>query len=119
MKTYLSFVGFFDVPQNIHVLYEQHPLQTDKVFEGVDSHGVERYREVSVGFREGLTYKEIDSQDSLTVYLAKVSNAIGHLVASCPAGGWVGESFVFLDEVGNPIKSSENFNPNPVKQLLD
>lgn len=119
MATYISFCGTFNVPQNADNLSSQFPLQYDEIFEGVDSHGDERYREVSTGFRDGLTYEVIDGKDSLTVYLAKVSANIGHLVASCPAGGWADETFVFLDGGGNPIKSAENFNQNPIEQLCE
>lgn len=116
---YISFCGTFDVPENADDLAAQFPMQYDEVFEGTDSLGDDRYRDVSTGFRDGLSYDAIDGKDSLTVYLAKVSDNIGHLVASCPAGGWADETFVFLDEGGTPMKSAENFNPNPIEQLCE
>lgn len=116
---YISFCGTFNVPGNADILSAQFPQQYDEIFEGTDSHGDDRYREVSTGFRDGLGYEAIDGKDSLTVYLAKVSGNIGHLVASCPAGGWADETFVFLDESGKPVKAAENFNPNPVEQLCE
>ena len=114
---YISFCGAFNVPENADALAVQFPLQYDEVFEGTDSHGDDRYRDVSTGFRDGLSYASIDGKDSLTVYLAKIDDNVGHLVASCPAAGWADETFVFLDERGNPVKSAENFNPHPVEQL--
>lgn len=119
MTKYISFCGTFDVPENSAALYDRFPLQYREIFEGTDSHGEDRYREVSTGFCDGLKYVVIDGENSLTVYLATVTNNIGHLVASCPAGGWADETFVFLDESGNPVKSEENFNYNPVRQLLE
>lgn len=116
---YISFCGTFNLPENADALNERFPLEYDEIFEGTDSHGDDRYRDVSTGFREGLNYEAIDGKDSLTVYLAKVSPGIGHLVASCPAGGWADETFVFLDEIGNPVKSADNLNPNPVEQLCE
>lgn len=117
---YISFCGTFNVP-DADTLAAQFPLQYDEIFEGTDSHGDDRYREVSTGFRDGLSYEAIDGEHSLTVYLSKVPGTVnvGHLVASCPAGGWAHEAFVFLDERGKPIKSANNFNPNPVKQLCE
>ena len=116
---YISFCGTFNVPENVDALAAQFPIEYYEIYEGTDSHGKERYREVSTGFRSGLSYEAIDGKDSLTVYLAKVSGNIGHLVASCPAGGWADETFVFVDEHGRPVKSAENFNPNPVEQLCE
>lgn len=116
---YISFCGTFYVPQNANDLSSQFPLQYNEIFEGTDSLGDDRYREVSTGFRDGLNYEAIDGKDSLTVYLAKLSGNIGHLVASCPAGGWADETFVFLDEHEQPVKSADNFNPNPVEQLCE
>lgn len=115
---YISFCGVFSVPENFKRLEAAYPLQYDEIFEGTDSHGDDRYREVSTGFRDGLNYEAIDGQDSLTVYLARIDGNTGHLVASCPAGGWADETFVFLDESGAPVKSEDNFNPNPVRQLV-
>jgi len=96
---YISFCGTFEVPFNADALSAQFPLQYD------------------TAFRDGLSYEAIDGKDSLTVYLAKVDHNTGHLVASCPAGGWEDETFVFLDNEGSPVKSAENFNLNPVRQL--
>lgn len=90
-----------------------------EIYEGTDSHGDERYRSVSCGFRDGLKYEAIGGVDNFTIYLATINASIGHLVASCPSAGWVDDCFVYLDESGHPIKSEENFNPNPVEQLLD
>lgn len=117
MKKYISFCGTFNVPENSD-LETRYPMTFSETFEGTDSLGDHIYREVSNGFRQGLQYETIDGRDSLTVYLAKVSNDIGHLVADCPAGGWVDEAFVHLDASGNPIKSQDNWNPNPVPQLV-
>lgn len=120
LKTaYISFCGTFNVPANADELSSQFRIQYDEIFDGTDSHGNDRYRDVSIGFRDGLTYEAIDGKDSLTVYLAKVSDEIGHLVASCPEGGWADETFVFLDEAGIPVKSADNFNPSPVEQLCE
>lgn len=116
---YISFCGTFNVPANANELAKLFPIQYDEIFEGTDSHGDDRYRDVSTGFRNGLNYETIDGKDSLTVYLAKIDDSTGHLVASCPAGGWADETFVFLDEGGNPVKSAENFNPNPIEQLCE
>ena len=116
---YISFCGTFNVPANSSELAARFPIQYDEIFEGTDSHGDGRYREVTTGFRDGLNYEAIDGKDSLTVYLAKIDDSTGHLVASCPAGGWANETFVFLDNGGNPVKSAENFNPNPIEQLLE
>jgi len=116
---YISFCGTFNVPANANELATQFPIQYAEIFEGTDSHGDDRYRDVSTGFRDGLNYEVIDGKDSLTVYLAKIDDNTGHLVASCPAGGWADETFVFLDRQDNLVKSSENFNPNPVEQLCE
>lgn len=116
---YISFCGTFNVPASSNELAARFPIQYDEIFEGTDSHGDDRYRDVSTGFRDGLNYETIDGKDSLTVYLAKIDDKTGHLVASCPAGGWADETFVFLDEGGNPVKSAENFNPNPIEQLCE
>lgn len=73
------------------------------------------------GGRTGMQYDHIDGQDQLSIYLAKVPflQNIGHLVADCPAGGWYEETFCILDAEGNPVKSADNLNPNPVPQLLE
>lgn len=116
---YVSFCGTFEVPENNNELSKKFPLQYEEIFEGTDSLGEDRYREVSTGFRDGLTYETINGKDSLTVYLAKIDDSTGHLVASCRAGGWADETFVFLNEHGKPVKSANNFNPNPVEQLCE
>lgn len=69
-------------------------------------------------FLEGYAYKQIGGQDSLTVFLTEVADGIGHLVADCPANGWQDSTFVLLDEENLPIKSEDNFNPNPVPQVI-
>lgn len=116
---YISFVGFFPEVSESKLLQSTYPLQYEEVFEGRDSHGDDRFRDVSTGFRAGLKYDAIDGKDSLTVFLAKVDDNTGHLVASCPEGGWADECFVYLDESGDPKKSEDNFNPNPVEQLCE
>ncbi len=97
-----------------------YPEEIRKEYLGTDSHGDERYREIGCGFREGLLYKVIGRQDSLTVYLAEYpyNECIGHLVADCPQGNWVDSMWVKLDNEGNPVKAEENFNPNPVPQVI-
>ena len=118
IMAYISFVGFFDEPSDPE-LKTRYPMTFQEIYEGTDSHGDERYRSVSCGFREGLKYECIGGVDSLTAYLATISDGIGHLVADCPQGGWVDDCFVYLDDNGQPIKSEENYNPNPVEQLLN
>lgn len=117
--TYISFCGTFNVPTNANSLAVQYPMQYEESFEGTDSNGDDIYQDIQTGFRNGLIYEEIDGKDSLTVYLAKIDDMTGHLVASCPAGGWSDETFVFLGESGCPVKSADNFNPNPVEQLCE
>jgi hypothetical protein len=111
---YISFLGTFNVPNNLKELHARFPLQGEEVFEGRDA-GNDCYRD---WFRENLSYQAIDGKDSLTVYLATIDAHTAHLVASCPQGGWSEETFVFLDENGNPVKAADNFNPNPIEQLL-
>lgn len=116
---YISFCGTFNVPPNAKSLAMQFPMQYEEVFQGTDSNGDDCYKDVSTGFRSGISYESIDGKDSLTVYLAKIDDSTGHLVASCPAGGWADETFVFLGQSGHPIKSAGNYNPNPVEQLCE
>ncbi len=122
---YISFCGFFEEPSLSQNNWEEtlnlfYPEQFREEYLGTDSHGDECYREIGCGFREGLSYEVIGGQDSLTVYLAKTSENpfVGHLVADCPQGNWVDSMWVKLDEEGNPVKAEENFNPNPVPQVI-
>jgi hypothetical protein len=116
-KTYVSFLGTFNVPNNSEELHARFALQWEEVFEGRDSAGDDIYRDVTTGFRENLSYQAIGGKDSLTVYLATIDAHTAHLVASCPQGGWSEETFVFLEN-GNPVKAADDFNPNPIEQLL-
>ena len=122
MTTYISFVGFLETPteDSISILNRVYPPALSEVLEGYNSHDEPVYKDYNEGFRAGLEYKEIGGKDSLTIYLAKLSAApgIGHLVADCTPGGWVSDTFVNLDENGEPIKAAENFNPNPVEQVI-
>lgn len=105
MTTYISFIGFLETPS------ESDLLTLNRVYP--PNHKCR-------GFRENLQYKEIGGKDSLTIELAVIPGHahIGHLVADCTPGGWVSDTFVMLDENGDPIKSPENFNPNPVEQII-
>jgi len=123
MATYISFVGFLETPfdRSIKVLDRIYPPNISEVFQGYDSHGEPFYQNYNEGFRAKLEYKEIAHKDSLTIYLAVVPGTkptIGHLVADCTPGGWVSDTFVMLDENGEPIKAADNFNPNPVEQVI-
>lgn len=118
MTKYISFCGTFETPENIDALLAQFKSQYEEVFEGTDSHGNHYYREIPTGFRDGLNYNIIGGKDSLTVYIAKIDDNTEHLVADCPEAGWVEETFVQLDEYGNPVKSPNNYNPNPFEQLI-
>jgi hypothetical protein len=122
MATYISFIGFLETPteSDLLTLSRIYPPNISEVLQGYDSHDEPVYRDYNEGFRTGLEYKEIGGKDSLTIYLAVVPgyNHIGHLVADCTPGGWVSDTFVMLDENSQPIKAAENFNPNPVEQLL-
>ena len=110
---YISFVGSFDELSNLEELQTQYREQFDV---WTDNEDVE-FSEPR-GFRNGLSYSSIGGQDSVTVYLAKVTDTIGHLVVDCPAGGWVEECFCHINEDGEPVKSGDNFNPNPIEQII-
>ena len=109
---YISSVGTFNVPENHSALDQNFPMGYQEIFEGIDSLGDECYREVPRGFREGLKYEAIDSNDWITVYLAVIDNQTGHLVADCLAGGWADEAFVILEH-GHPVKAADNSQPKP------
>lgn len=85
---YISFLGFMkDVePSIVAELSIEYPL-------------VEWYN-VQQPNRSGLVYDQIDQRDSLTVYLARINDQVGHLVADCPEREWVEECFVYLDGDG-------------------
>ena len=123
---YISFIGFLETPSedSISILNRVYPPVISEVLEGYNNHDEPVYRDYNEGFRTGLEYKEkykeIGGKDSLTIYLAVVPgyNHIGHLVADCTPGGWVSDTFVMLDENSQPIKAAENFNPNPIGQVI-
>lgn len=102
---YISFVGHFDELPNQSELLEKYPVKI------ADDGYIDP-------FRPSLTYIQIDQVDSLYIYLAKISDGIGHIVADCSAGGWTDDAFIALDENDNPVKSPANYNPNPVEQLV-
>lgn len=120
---YIAFVGFFKEvdPKLVSSLNDECPVIINCHETGeTDSIGCPIFKEEWTGFREGgLFYSQIDYRDSLTIYLARINEQIGHLVADCPEGGWVEECFVYLDSDGNPIKDDDNWNPNPIPQLLE
>lgn len=114
---YISFVGSFDELPNLDELQTQYPERIDYWTElDYDYQDVEC--SAPTGFRNGLSYYSIGGQDSVTVYLAKIDDKIGHLVADCPAAGWVEECFCYLNEDGEPVKSGDDFNPNPIEQII-
>jgi hypothetical protein len=99
MKKYISFLGFIQSPSNLETLEKQYPLSED-------------------GFCAALKYEQIDQKDSLLIFLAKIDINTGHLVADFPDQR--NESaFVLLNKDGMPLKSNDNFNPNPVPQLCE
>jgi len=114
---YISFCGEFIIPTNVEALNKKY-LRIEN--------GVQEYYNVNTGdieveayyeeFRKELDYKEIDKENSLTVYLAKINKNTGHLVAELPNADSE-STFVVLEneEVKRP---TGNFNPNPVRQLL-
>lgn len=122
MATYISFIGFLETPSedSISILNRVYPPVISEVLEGYNSHDEPVYKDYNEGFRAGLEYTEIGGKDSLTIYLAVVPGYthVGHLVADCTPGGWVSDTFVMLDENGEPIKAAENFNPNPIEQVI-
>jgi len=95
-KNYISFVGFFDKLPNEQELENQ----------------------LQQGLFADLPQKCIGGQDSLSIYLTDLGNGIGYLVADCPAGGWEDAAFVTLSNDGQPVKSEDNWNPNPVPQAI-
>ena len=124
---YVSFVGFLVLPSNNQQLekeypkiknyYEPNPLYGEECEEWYDES-----REIwttqyvqEKEFRQGLEYQSLDGKDSLTVYLAIIDHKTGHLVADC--GGWSTGTFVVLEN-GRPKKSQNNYNPNPIEQLV-
>lgn len=121
---YISFCGFLEEPKFTEfeqgLLAQSYPEQFHEECLGINSHDEEVYREIKCGFRDNLEYGVIGGQDSLTVWLAKLSENpfMGHLVADCPQGGWVESMWVLLDNEGNPVKAEGNFNPNPVPQVI-
>jgi hypothetical protein len=96
---YISFCGAFVLPSNTDELQETYQVDES-------------------GFCESLVYEAIGGKDSVTVFLSKINNNTGHLVASCPDGNWADECFICLDNNGEPIKAEGNFNPNPVAQII-
>ena len=94
-RKYISFVGFLWAPE----------MEEPKVN--------------AQGRIDGLKYKYIDGKDGLSIYLAIVDpkEGIGHLVADC-LPNWVEHTLVLLDQNENPVYDPENFNPNPVTQLV-
>ncbi len=122
MATYISFVGFLETPdeKSIESLNRIYPPVISEVLEGYNNHDEPVYKGYNEGFRTGLEYKEIGGKDSLTIYLAAIPGYthVRHLVADCTPGGWVHDTFVMLDENGEPIKAAENFNPNPIEQVI-
>lgn len=101
---YISFCGNIKTPISSEILEEQYPV-------------IENQNGAPTGFRHSLDYAPFATKDSLTVYVARVQNSIGHMVADCPAAGWHEDTFCFLDEDGAPVKE-DDFNPNPVPQLI-
>lgn len=130
---YVSFVGFLVLPSNNDQLEKKYPNNTYSYEESYWEVTGEEYDEereewydteeeftrIITGEEEfkNLEYSIIDSQDSLTVYLSIIDEKTGHLVADCPAGGWSTGTFVVLEN-GTPKKSENNYNPNPVRQLV-
>jgi hypothetical protein len=112
---YISFCGFLlepEIDQQV-VLNNEHPYKSYP-YNPLDGH-----YEVTTNFRVGLHYEPIGGQDSLTVFLAKTDiPGVGHLVADCPQGGWANDCWVKLDEADNPLKQEDNWNPNPVPQVI-
>ena len=120
MNKYISFVGTFDVPKIASELYSKFPMKYYQINEGENSHGEETITDMPEGFLEGLEYESVHSElDGIDLYLAKVPlpnlEIVGHLVVWCVAGGWNVETFCFIKD-GLPVKSENNFNPNPVPQ---
>ena len=130
-STYISFVGTVLLPTNVEELKSKYSVATyqedvlvrnREIGYDDDNNQVEIDNDYwstetkETGFRNDLEYKAVDGKDSLTVYIAKINDKIGHLVADCPAGGWVESCFVQLEN-GNLKKATENTNPNPVRQL--
>lgn len=118
---YIAFVGFFKEvePSIVANLNVQYPELFSQEYLGKNSFGDGVFQDNLAGYRGLLQYEQIDYRDSLTIYLARINEQIGHLVADCPEGGWVEECFVYLDSDGMPIKSDGNWNPNPIPQLLE
>ena len=114
-KTYISFTGEFLEPL---YPYEKKGLVMETYTQEEEWGNQIMEVEIETGFFTGLKYDQIGQKDSLTIFLAKVEGNIGHLVADCPAGGWVEETFVFLDTNGMPIYASD-FNPNPIPRVLN
>ena len=128
---YISFVGSVLLPSNLEALKSKYPVSTFKEEVLIRNRNIgydDDNRQIEIdndyfctetresGFRENLDYKVIDGKDSITVYMAVIDDISGHLVVSCPAGGWLETAFVIVEN-GSLKKSSKNFNPNPVRQL--
>lgn len=114
---YISFCGYFEEPDNVDELEKKYPETFREEFLGTNSHEEDCYKDINCGFREDLDYQHIANKDSLDVYLAVIDETTGHLVADCPAGGWVNDCFVILDTEGQPVKANEE-NPNPIEQVI-
>ena len=112
---YLSFVGDIKTPNEkaIAELSAKYQVKTYEVVSGYTNEGEEVTAKESEGFRQGLKYKEIGGIESLSVYLAVVSNGIGHIVSRC--SDWAEETFCMLGGDGLPIKATDR-NPNPIEQ---
>lgn len=115
---YISFCGIMSTPdwKTQAELVVKFPLKFVEKYIGTDSANDEHWETVPTGYREGLMYETIGGSESMTLSLSIISEEIGHLVADCPDGGWVEETFVMLEN-GSPVKASE-FNPNPIEQVI-
>lgn len=99
---YIAFVGFFKEvePSIVAALNVQYPELFSQEYLGKNSFGDDVFQDNPAGYRGLLQYEQIDYRDSLTVYLARINDKVGHLVADCPEREWVEECFVYLDGDG-------------------
>jgi hypothetical protein len=112
MTRYISFIGYFEVPNNIEELNSSFPMDLRTICVGTDENGNSILENKPTGFLQNFEYNSIPSDvDEVCLFLTSITETIGHLVAECVGGNWTNETFCLLDATGNPI---ENFDSNPI-----
>lgn len=105
MTRYISFIGFFEIPENNAELESQFPMSFRTICVGEDENGNSILEEEPTGFLENMEYKSLPSEvDEVCLFVTPITGNIGHLVAECVGGNWNEATFCFLKD-GLPVKS--------------